>query len=176
MYACVCVCNPSDSQFTDIYPVYLAIQYILTHSLRCYRVFPAAPWAKTLILRRDQACTLSYQCLQWRAYSRGTTQLLMHSPPSHPPPPTPPPRAYRGSHAGQANSNIHRRLLIHTTPVRMCERVREEEEEKEVKERKAQIFVNSVSTAAVRLFSDSHRQERRKCTAMWTVTVEFLWR
>lgn len=31
-----------------------------------------------------------------------------------------------------------------------------------------------VSTAAVRLFPDSRGHERRKCSAMWTVTLEFL--
>lgn len=135
----VCVCNPSDSQFTDTYPVYPAIQYILTHSLRCYRVFPAAPWAKTLILRRDQACTLSYQCLQWRAYSRGTTQLLM-PPSTHTP--LPPARLQRITHrSGKLQHtpapNPHdSRTYVWARP---CHQ--EEEEEKEVKGRKAQIYI-----------------------------------
>lgn len=138
---CIClgVCI-IPSWFTDIYCATMVYSTFSKHPLRCYRVYPGALWAKTLILGRDQACYLI------SAYS-GTHTVEVHSA-THADP------AYRRSNAGQRLQhtlayNPHKCKLV----VWMCVWKRRRESKGE-----SSRILPCVSTGVVWLFCDSHRQ------------------
>lgn len=139
--------------------IYTAAPWYTVHFKTSTQVLPCLSSfnVSQLILKRDQAYTLSYRCL----YS-GTRTVEMHSV-AHADP------AYRRSNAGQR--------LQHTPPynphrcVSLCatERVKRR---KSVKE-SSSIFLcacqHQWSGCFVTVIA-----EHRKCTTMWPVTVEFL--